>query len=403
MPGRLVADAFDPAELARRPAAHVRSYELVGEPLAHASAAQADPEAIEEMMANLRALGYVGGSGDEGRPAAGGRPKSTESGASTTRQFYHRNLAVQYIRQGRFADAESELARANEIKPLGKTYEMLSQVRSSQGHYAEAIAALDDGWTRVPDLMNPASILWIVELDLLAGNPAAAKTDSTRLSAHMSPAIRLAIDGRLVEAAGDTPGAIDDYRRALDQDPLIVRTAQRLHDLEIAQGQPFAIEPFLLRTVAAHPEVDAYWDLAGQLALARGENETAVERFRKANALQPDDGLYIGHLASALAASGQPAEARSLLAWADRFPPAEADAWMALGSAWDRLGDPDRAVKAFDAARAAGLRGPGADIGSALALARSGRTQDALRVLDAADARFPSSQALAQVRQRLAR
>jgi tetratricopeptide (TPR) repeat protein len=401
MPGRLIADAFDPGVLRRRPPERLRSYELVGARLEHEASSTADPTAMREMMANLRALGYVGGSDDA--PAAKAEATTADAGVVETQYFFHRNLAVQYIDQGRFADAEAELLAANERSPRGKTFEMLSQVRANQGRYGDAVASLEDGWKRVPDQMNPSSLLWIVDLELLNGDQASARKTSEAWSSRMTGAVRTAIDGRLRDAAGDTAGAVDAYRRALEADPLLVRIAQRLHECDVAAGQPFAIEPFLLATVAANPKVDAYWDMAGQIALARGDYREAVERFRKANALQPDDGLYLGHLASALAASGQPAEARSFLAWADRFPPSEADAWMALGSAWDRLGDPDRAVKAFDAARAAGLRGPGADIGSALALARSGRTQDALRVLDAADTRFPGSQALAQVRQRLAR
>jgi tetratricopeptide (TPR) repeat protein len=135
--------------------------------------------------------------------------------------------------------------------------------------------------------------------------------------------------------------------------------------------------------------------------MGRASYADAVERFAKANALQPDEGLYIGHLASALAASGRPDDARRALAWTERVPPTDAEAWMAVGAAWDRLGDADRAVQAFREARKIGLPGPGADIGEALALARAGRSSEALKVLDAAEARFPGSQALTSVRERL--
>jgi tetratricopeptide (TPR) repeat protein len=399
MPGRLLGDAFDPSVVRGRPVTRIRSYELVGSRLERSAGVPADPAAMKEMMANLRALGYVGGAEDEPRPAAGGAESA--EGPAETQYFFHRNLAVQYIRQGRFGDAEAELLLANERKPQGKTYEMLSQVRANQGRYADAVAALEEGWERVPDLMDPSSVLWIVDIDLLAGDPEAARNAAAKRSAELTPALRRAVDGRLAEAAGDVPRAIDAYRGALEDDPLLVRIAQRLHDLEIARGEPFAIEPFLLRTVDAHPQVDAYWDMAGQLALSRGDNDVAVERFRKANALQPDDGLYLGHLASALAAVGRDREARSSLAWAERFPPTGADGWMALGGAWDRLGEADRAVAAFRAAKAAGFKGPGADIGAALALARAGRTAEARRVLADATRQFPDSAAIQQVRARL--
>jgi hypothetical protein len=74
---------------------------------------------------------------------------------------------------------------------------------------------------------------------------------------------------------------------------------------------------------------------------------------------------------------------------------------MALGGAWDRLGEADHAVAAFRAAKAAGAGGPGADIGAALALARAGRTSEAKSVLADAAREFPGSAAVRQVRERL--
>jgi TolA-binding protein len=74
---------------------------------------------------------------------------------------------------------------------------------------------------------------------------------------------------------------------------------------------------------------------------------------------------------------------------------------VAIGSAWDRLGETDRAVRAFDEARRAGLAGPGADLGAALALARAGRRAEARRVLDDVARRFPDNPAVRELRTRL--
>ena len=217
----------------------------------------------------------------------------------------------------------------------------------------------------------------------------------------MQPGVALAVQARLKDAAGDAQSAATLYRDALSKDPLLVRAAMRLHEIDLSAGRPFAIEPFLLETLTSHPQVDAYWDLAGQFALARGEAESAVGRFKRARDLEPENGLYLGHLASALAAAGRPEEARSALEWSDRFPPSQADAWMAIGAARDRLGDVDRAVAAFAAAKKAGLSGPGADIGTALALARAGRSQEARSVLAEASARFPDSAAVRELAARI--
>lgn len=407
MPGRLVTDAFEAGVLERRPPQTIRSYELAGPPLERQAAENVDATAMAEMMENLKALGYVGGA--PARPVApektdGARVTSPAEGVGDkidTQYYYHRNLATSYIRQGRFKEAEAELEAANARYVSGKTYEMLSQVRATMGHLAEAARTLEEGWEKTPESMNPQSLAWIVDLHLMNGDRAGAEKAAERWSAKMDPGVKLAVDGRLAEADGDGERAASLYRQALEKDPLLVQVAQRLHGLDIAAGHPFAIEPFLLRTLHDHDQVDAYWDLAGQFSLARGDLAEAVARFKKASDLQPENGLYLGHLASAEAASGDTSSARRALAWANRFPPRDPDAWMALGGAWDRLGDADRAVAAFDAAKKAGLSGPGADIGSALALARAGRMNEARRVLEAAAARFPQSTAVRQLRARL--
>jgi len=191
------------------------------------------------------------------------------------------------------------------------------------------------------------------------------------------------------------------YRRALSKDALLVRIALRLQGIESAAGRPFSLEPFLTSTLAVHPEVDAYWDLAGQFALVRGEHASAVERFRRATDIEPENATYLGHLAAAEAAVGRKAEARDALAWAERFPPREAEGWMAVGAAWDRLGETDRAVAAFREARESAQAGPNADVGAALALARAGRMVEARRVLDDGLRRYPDNVALRQLATRL--
>jgi predicted Zn-dependent protease len=156
----------------------------------------------------------------------------------------------------------------------------------------------------------------------------------------------------------------------------------------------------LKSTLAAHPEVDTYWDLAGQIALAHGDAALAVERLRRATDIEPENATYLGHLAAAHAAAGDPRSARDALSWAERFPPRDVEGWMAVGGAWDRLGETDKAVAAFRKARESAA-GPNADVGEALALARAGRVAEARRVLSEGLKRYPQSTALQSLASRL--
>jgi len=397
MPGRVMEAAFRPELLRARPIARTKSYELVGAPLERDTQTRADPEVMREMMANLKALGYVGGSDEPAAP----RSDATIAEKTETQFFFHRNLAVSYMRQGRHRDAESELLLANERQPRAKTYALISEARAADGRFVEAAAALEEGWTKLPSEMEPSSVLWMVELRLLASDRAGAAAAVQRWASRAPEAVRIACEGRLAEADGDVQQAATLYRRALEADPLIVRVALKLQAIETAAGRPFALEPFLESTLAAHPKVDAYWDLAGQMALARGDMASAIERFRRATEIDPDNGQFLGHLASAYAASGSTKESRETMAWADRFAPSDAEGWMALGAAWDRLGETERAVAAFAQARRMGGVGPGPDLGAALALARAGRMSEARQVLEDSARRFPESAAVRDLRARL--
>jgi tetratricopeptide (TPR) repeat protein len=404
MVGRLLEGAIDPGVLRARRPARTKSYELIGPRLEHAASVKPDPEVMREMLANLRALGYVGGADDAApRPVdtATANESAGDGGTAETQFFFHRNLAVSYMRQGRYRDAESELILANERHPRAKTYAMLSEARAADGRLAEASAALEEGWTRLPDEMEPSSLLWIVELQLLSGDRAAAAAAAQRWGPKMTRAVRQAVEGTIAEAGGDTASAAALFHQALSDDPLLVRVALRLQSIEAASGRPFALEPFLTTTLSTHPEVDAYWDLAGQLALARGDTSSAVERFRRATDIEPENAEYLGHLASAYAAAGRPEDARGALTWAERFPPRDADGWIAIGAARDRLGETDRAVAAFGKARESSRAGPSADIGAILALTRAGRTEEARRILQDGLRRYPDSKALRDLANRL--
>ncbi|HEX6851575.1 MAG TPA: alkaline phosphatase family protein [Candidatus Polarisedimenticolaceae bacterium] len=407
MPGRVIEAALRPGLLASRSPSRIRSYELVGDRIARRAPAEIDPAAMEEMMANLRALGYVGGETTDPvtAPAATGAATAPETAAggdaSQTQVYYHRNLATYHRKQGNLAAAEQELLLANERQPFPKTYAMLGEVRASQGRFAEAAEAIEEGYRTIPSMMEPESLLWLVEMYLRAGNPGAAGTVVSRLGSRATAAVREAIQGRLADAAGNVDAATAAYERALAQDPLLVSVAMRLGDLYRARGAPGRIVPFLEQGVAKNPKADAYHHLLGELALAGGDAKGAHAHFLRAVDIQPENGLYLGHLANAAAALGRTAEARQSLEWAERWTGREAPSWIAIGGAWDRLGEPDRALAAFAKAREFGAQGPAPEIGTILALARAGRVAQARRALAEATQRFPESRALADLAARL--
>ncbi len=394
--GRPVLEAFT----ASRPLERIRSYELVGKPLARDRAVPLDAEAAAEMVANLRALGYVGG-GEATAPAALAQSATAEEGEADTQVYYHRNLATNLIKQGDLRAAEAELLQANQRRPFPKTYAMLSEVRASQGRFAEAAAALREGYAAIPDQMNPHSVLWMVEMDLRAGSVPQAEADTRTYGPRTTEGVRTAIEGRMQEARGDLGSAVASYERALAAEPLLTSALLRLQTLYRAAGQPDRIVPYLERGLAASKDADLYQNLLGEHARAKGELPTALAHFQAAVDLQPENGLYLGNLAGTLAALGRKAEAQERLAWALRWSPTDPQAWLAIAGAQDRLGNTDGALQAFKEAKEHGAPEPATDAGTALVLARAGRRDEARRLVADSLSRHPGDPTLRALAARL--
>jgi tetratricopeptide (TPR) repeat protein len=401
MPGRMIREAFLPGVLAASPPTRIRSYELVGGTLARRESTALDAEAMSEMMANLQALGYV--AAGTTKPASAGTEPTGDppAGEADTQVYYHRNMATFHIKQRRFADAETELLEANRRKLFPKTFEMLAEVRAAQSRFSEAASALEEGWRELPDQMSPESLLWMAEMHLKAADLDRASSVLSRYGNRLQGAVRTAIEGRIEDARGNRAAAIRLYEQALRENPLLVHVALRLYSFYREDGTPERIEPVLQRGVAASPLADAYQNLLGKLALARGDENSAIDRFRAALQVEPENGEYLGNYALACARAGRSREARETVDWAFRCQPPEPEAWVALGMALDRLGEPDRALMAFEKARSTGSAGPEADIGKVLLLARAGRRQEALRALADARASFPSNPAWDDLAKRL--
>jgi tetratricopeptide (TPR) repeat protein len=208
MPGRPLERALDPALLARHPPSRIPTYEGVGETRRSEEASGPD-DVSEEMMAQLRALGYVG---DAPAPKkAAGRPQPAEGDAAEedTTVSYHRNLATYYLSRGEHRKAIEELNEANRREKLPKSYAMLSEAYTALGQRREALAALEEGWRQVPEAMAPDSVLWYVQLSLDSGETERGRRflEEHRARLQDSPAILQAAQGLLAEQSGATGDA----------------------------------------------------------------------------------------------------------------------------------------------------------------------------------------------------
>src|SRR3989454_3913229 len=246
MPGRVLIEAIDPAFASAHPARTIPSYERVGAPRETTVVASSPGarEAEEELLANLRALGYIGGDPAGGAHAgvpeaeAATGPPTTPAGMSPppdsaathtvapgpgaeTQVFYYRNLATYFLKRRDYGQAVEQLRLANERQKLPKNYQLLSEAYLGLGQQDLALGALEEG-LRTMESMDPESVLWMGQLALSRrGGRDVASDIARRWSARTAarPGLDDAIAGLLAEDAGGREAAVAPYSQALQARP----------------------------------------------------------------------------------------------------------------------------------------------------------------------------------------
>ena len=419
MPGRVLIEAIDPAFASAHPARTIPSYERVGAPRETTVVASSPGarEAEEELLANLRALGYIGGDPAGGAHAgvpeaeAATGPPTTPAGMSPppggaathtvapgpgaeTQVFYHRNLATYFLKRRDYGQAVEQLRLANERQKLPKNYQLLSEAYLGLGKEDLALAALEEG-LRTMEAMDPESVLWMVQLALSRKGGRDMATDIARRWAGRTAkkaGLDDAIAGILKEDAGDHEAAAALYMKSLRADPARAVAAQRLFALQPPQKRAL-LEPILRRALSRDPRIDEYHNLLGVLLAESGRAREALDEFRRAAELDPENPRFLANLAGAYAQLQRWDEAGAEYERACAASPSSG-MYLKLGSVYRRLGQPERALAAFRRARDLGDDGSAPFLGMALAKAEMKRIPEAIELVQQGLGRHPQDAAL---------
>ena len=422
MRGRVLTDALDPAFLADSPPKWIDSYEEMGTPLSTitASLAPTSSEAQEEMIRNLKALGYVGADSpvpqagretvpeaDAGRPeegrveAAGAGVSESGEPGETTRVMYHRNLATWLMNEGQNDEAEVELLRANRIEPLPKTYEMISEIRAGRGDIEGAAGVLEEGLEKFKE-MDEESILWIVELRVGQGRPELAEQALARWRGRMKrPAILSTCEGKIAAARGEQERAISALMDALRNEPDLSQAAVAVAPLLAARGRLAELEAPILKALAQEQRLDEYQNLLGLIRLESGRAGEAVDAIGRALDVNPADARFLENFAAAAVTVGAPQLAleRYRVGLAD--PRAGGAAWAGYGRLLGSIGRPREAASAFEKALSLGEKTPATYAGLATSLGQSGRAALSREAIEEGLRLFPGEPMLLAVRRSL--
>lgn len=290
------------------------------------------------------------------------------------------NLGVLLYFAADFAEAASHLRAALQLDPTQfKLQALLGLSERRTGNSAQARTDLQASLARLTDdKIRKQAGLELLELEVAANDlPAAAETVSAlkaalptdpevlyaayrtytdlagesllslSLAGPNSAQIHQAIAHELIKAR-DNPAAITNLRAALALDPHLPGAHFELAELLASSSSPElkaeAVKQYQL-ALEDNPRDDKTMTHLGDLAAASSDHEAAIDRYRQALALQPENSDASIGLAHELVETGHPDVALPLLLAAIKSDPSNLLAHYRLSALYRRLHRPDDAKR----------------------------------------------------------
>jgi tetratricopeptide (TPR) repeat protein len=346
MPGAPLEQALDDDFLRRHPAGRVATYEGKRSSVPRPQGAQGQVE--EEMLARLRALGYLS-------PEAPLASAPVASGGTVSAN-YHANLGNIFAGRGELDRARREFQEALEVSPghLGASGGLI-QLDINQGRLEAALETSRQ--LVIQDLpgMNPALYFITAYLFTTQDRVAEGLAIYRDLVRHRPGVSQLFTGlGVLESAGGRVEAALEAYRHALDLDPAALYALQELYTLETGRGQVADVPERIARAIEAAPDEVMPYNWRGLILRRLGRPQEAEASFRRALEVDPTSTRTLVNLSSLLVDGGRPDEAVPLLRRILRQEPGRWEARVNLVVALGRGGKLAEAEAAFQGAEAGG-------------------------------------------------
>ncbi len=407
MPGKVLESALTGEFSGAHPVARVPSYEGLP-PAAGGAVAGGTPgggghpvgsrEALgsatdEEIVAQLRSLGYVGGAqappGQQAPPGA--TPQTSPPGATPAEGgiptiLYHTNLARVYLGKRQYDLAEGEYRKALRIDP--RSVQALGGLTVLYQAKGEPEKALETVRTilKVDSGKDNAPLAKMAELFIQLGRA----DDGVAFLQGITPPksgekrweiSRLVAEGTCQAAAGRPREAEAVYLKALALEPTSLTAMQELFGLYDAQGRAQDLEPRLRAALAREPGSAMHHNWLGLVLKRRGDARGAEAEFRKTLDASPDLVGAMANLGSLYLQQGRADEAVTILKQALEKDPRNIESRTNLIVALGMTHDVAAASGQLEQARAMGQRVPLLYNALAYALYLNGQSDRALTVL----------------------
>jgi tetratricopeptide (TPR) repeat protein len=404
MPGRVLEQAIDPSFLTAHPLApRVPSYEGLGSGSPETAAAGGPPGAVvadeaadEEIVAQLRSLGYIGGAeggatasspghnGSGAAPAPGGSSAPAAGAGGVPTILYHANLASVYLAKRQLDLAEEEIRKGLALDPHAPPILLAqSMLHEMRGEPDKAVEILRELVTADPQAA-PARLLAIASLYVRMRKPEDGIAYFSSVRDPGAPGFEAARQtglGIVAVAAGRGTEAEAALRRALALEPGSVAAMQEMFGLLDGQGRAGELEAPLRAGLKKPPAPAMFHNLLGLVLKRRGDMRGAEMEFRQTLEVSPDLVGALANLGGLYLQEGRVPEAVSVLESALERDPRNVDSRTNLIVALGMEKNLEAARTRFDEGEKQGLKAPQFYNAWAYALHLNGRREEALEAL----------------------
>jgi len=338
--------------------AQIESYEKVN-PIRHESVPRISKE-DEQRLAELRALGYIGGGSEKSKSqeiSEKASPPEQDFKATITT---HYNLGRYYLDKKEYAKAEEEFEKALSFDPnFQYALYFLAKAYQEQNRIEEAIQCLKRIISSSSEVF-PLTYILLTNLYIKKEEPEAAEKilQSALVIKKEVSEIHSGL-GFIHEKRGDIEKAEKEYLEALELNSLDFAAIRRLFTLYINQNRPLEAEKVIQKasSLSDIPDNTLYeWGVMCLQYKRLGLAEKIFKDILKKSP-KPNPGVIV-NLGFCYAYQGRLEEAKSMFEKAIKEMPDDPKILYNLGTLYTNTGEPEKALKYYKRALKAGKGTP---------------------------------------------
>ncbi len=353
MPGRVIKEAIGEDFLHRFPARSLPSYEGVGRRLEENRPVVASSGADQELVENLRNLGYIaGGAGNQPSDAAA-------EGQGQALVTAHLNEAGLFLKKKDYARAQAAVDEALKVQP-GYTQALLVQVEVAEARQ-DHDRAIEVARSILEKDRAEHNGLYIQLGDAYRDGGRAREGityfEKKRAEHPEVPEVRAAL-GSLLLKEGRADEAERELLEALKLDPALSEPLSELHTLYKDTPRMLTLEPVVRKGLELDDKSLVHLNWLGLIYEWKRDLPHAEETFKRALVIDPDYAPTMANLGALYGRNGRLQDAVDVLSRAVMKDPDNLESWVNLGAAQGRLGRSREAIQALETARAKGARTP---------------------------------------------